>query len=81
MAMTFDLSSEQLAKNLADEAFKAIEYKVREKLMERVKPLIDEAAREVAKGIRPIVIKMHRDIVSNDIQVALILDTVQEKVD
>ena len=77
--MTFDLTSDQLAAKLADQAFKEIEAQIHAKLLERVQPVIDEAAREVAKMIRPVVLKMHRNLGDDQVMVTLVLNNEPEK--
>ncbi len=80
MAVTFDLTSDQLAQGLAKQAFAEIEKRIHDELAKRVQPIIDEAAREVAKGIKPAILHISRDPMSGDIHVKLVINYQEEKV-
>lgn len=74
MALTLNLTQEQLASELSKAAFKAIEAEINRQLFERVKPIVEEAARIAAAGLKPAILSISRDHMSDQINVQLVLN-------
>lgn len=74
MALTFDMTIDQLARQLSDAAMEQIQQKILDSLHSKADPIIEEAAREMAKLVKPVLTRMQRDPMSGEIHVTLLVN-------